>query len=489
METCLWLSRDRETPQKALSDLPVQCASLDIETYDVYGDFDSTVDKSWLRKFEAGVAENFGMSDAVFMPSGVMAQQIALCIHNKKDLEKRKSSFLCHYSSHLLIHEQNSYTHLLDMDCIVVPPNESSCIQKPMTYEGMLKALESTGTCNNNNNNNSSGGGSTSSCIDKNVKGDTTGTDNVNVTVVIECPHREIGGKMTSMEDLIAISKYCHSHNIPLHMDGARLWEAQVAYSECNNNNNNNNISNINNNNASTTDVKSDSIKALCGLFDTVYVSFYKGIGALSGGAMLLSHDKKFCADARVWLRRFGGNIYSLLPTVVSCWYNYRLSSPYDVFYNRTMRMKEVIKMLSNELNHFMMKCSTETNTTDISCTPDADSNNSNKLTMINQECQGLLRFDPPSPIVCMIHVYFNASVDICKQAQENSIQILKLSSCNNNNNNNCATDSGGAGSGAGSGACNNKNAIRVFSRIRQGQYGASNQSYFEFNMVSYNSY
>jgi threonine aldolase len=51
----------------------------------------------------------------------------------------------------------------------------------------------------------------------------------------------------------------------------------------------------------------------LYSLFDTVYVSFYKGLGAVTG-AMLLGSTSYFQDHARIWLRRFGGNLFSHLP-------------------------------------------------------------------------------------------------------------------------------------------------------------------------------
>ena len=51
-----------------------------------------------------------------------------------------------------------------------------------------------------------------------------------------------------------------------------------------------------------------------------MYVSFYKGLGALSG-AMLVG-PKSFIEEARVWLRRMGGNLYQLHPYVVSAKYH-----------------------------------------------------------------------------------------------------------------------------------------------------------------------
>merc|ERR1712080_270155 len=90
---------------------------------------------------------------------------------------------------------------------------------------------------------------------------------------LLELPHRELGGKLVPMDDLEALSETCRAHGVALHMDGARLWEAQAGYG-C-------------------------EFKELTAHFDSVYVSFYKGLGGLSG-AMLLGSET-FCDEARVW--------------------------------------------------------------------------------------------------------------------------------------------------------------------------------------------
>jgi threonine aldolase len=54
----------------------------------------------------------------------------------------------------------------------------------------------------------------------------------------------------------------------------------------------------------------------IAGLFDSVYVSFYKDLGALAGAA--LAGDAELVAGARVWQRRHGGNLVTMHPFVVS---------------------------------------------------------------------------------------------------------------------------------------------------------------------------
>ena len=48
-----------------------------------------------------------------------------------------------------------------------------------------------------------------------------------------------------------------------------------------------------------------------------MYVSFYKGLGAVAGAA--LAGDAELVAEARVWQRRQGGNVVTMHPFVVFC--------------------------------------------------------------------------------------------------------------------------------------------------------------------------
>ncbi len=53
-------------------------------------------------------------------------------------------------------------------------------------------------------------------------------------------------------------------------------------------------------------------------LFDTVYVSFYKGLGGIAGCALAGAED--VVAEARLWQIRHGGRLASFYPLAVSAW-------------------------------------------------------------------------------------------------------------------------------------------------------------------------
>lgn len=105
-----------------------------------------------------------------------------------------------------------------------------------------------------------------------------------------ELPMREIGGQLPAWETLEALKAHCRAQDIHFHLDGARLWEAAAGYGR--------------------------SPAEVARGFDSAYVSFYKGIGA-HGGAMLLG-SAPFIAEASMWMKRLGGNVWRRSPYVAS---------------------------------------------------------------------------------------------------------------------------------------------------------------------------
>lgn len=113
--------------------------------------------------------------------------------------------------------------------------------------------------------------------------------------VLLELPQREIGGQLPPYEELEAIADYCRQQGIRLHLDGARLFEITPYYGK--------------------------TAAEICSLFDTVYISFYKGIGGIAGA--ILAGDEDVMQEAKVWKHRHGGNLIGLYPYIVSSKYYY----------------------------------------------------------------------------------------------------------------------------------------------------------------------
>ncbi len=107
---------------------------------------------------------------------------------------------------------------------------------------------------------------------------------------LIELPQREIGGQLLPWDDLVALCDAARATGARLHLDGARLWETTPFYER--------------------------SLAEIASLFDSVYVSFYKGLGGLTGA--MLAGDADFIAEARVWQHRHGGRPFTIAPYAIS---------------------------------------------------------------------------------------------------------------------------------------------------------------------------
>lgn len=114
--------------------------------------------------------------------------------------------------------------------------------------------------------------------------------------LLLELPQREIGGQLPPYEELEAISAYCREQGIRLHLDGARLFEALPYYGK--------------------------TAAEVCSLFDSVYISFYKGIGGIAGA--VLAGPVDFTEESKIWKRRHGGDLISLYPYIIPARHYYR---------------------------------------------------------------------------------------------------------------------------------------------------------------------
>ena len=108
--------------------------------------------------------------------------------------------------------------------------------------------------------------------------------------LVIELPQRDIGGQQPAFDDLTAQVAWARERGAAAHLDGARLWESAAGYGR--------------------------APAEIAALFDTVYVSFYKGIGALAG--CCVAGSEEIVAQVREWRRRMGGTLYGLWPNAAS---------------------------------------------------------------------------------------------------------------------------------------------------------------------------
>jgi len=108
--------------------------------------------------------------------------------------------------------------------------------------------------------------------------------------LLLELPQRDLGGQLPDWVALNEIMAWARERRIPTHLDGARLWECRPFYGR--------------------------EYTEIAGIFDSVYVSFYKILGGIAGS--VLAGPADVIAEARTWQHRHGGNLVHLYPLVLS---------------------------------------------------------------------------------------------------------------------------------------------------------------------------
>ncbi len=207
---------------------------------DRYGDGDL------VTGLEARVAELLGKESAVLMPSGTMAQQIALRIWCDR---RALATVAFHPLCHLEEHEERGYERLHGLHAVLIGQRE-----RLVGLEDLERLREPI------------------------------------AALLLELPQRDLGGRLPEWDDLVAQAEWARGRGVALHLDGARLWESGPYYDR--------------------------PYAEIASLFDTVYVSLYKGLGGLAG--CLLAGPEDFVAEARVWQIRHGGRVFQLFPLAVS---------------------------------------------------------------------------------------------------------------------------------------------------------------------------
>lgn len=148
---------------------------------DVYGKGDLIED------FEDRLATMLGKPAALFLPSGVLAQSIALRIHADR---RNRTTVGLHPTSHLVLHEQDGYRKLWGLDGRMLGhPRE-------VLTHADLQAQAPEGLA----------------------------------ALVLELPMREIGGQLPEWRDLADQVEWARRHDIAVHIDGARLWHCPAFY-------------------------------------------------------------------------------------------------------------------------------------------------------------------------------------------------------------------------------------------------------------------
>jgi len=174
-----------------------------------------------MQHLEERVAALLGKEAALFFPSGVMANQAAVWIHAPRGTE-----VLVDVDAHLTHSEIAGVAALSGAQVLAVHPENSV-----MTAADLRRTLRP---------------------VSRYYPAASL--------VCVENTHNGAGGKITSLAELKAIRAVAQEHGLPVHMDGARLWNASVA--------------------------SSVSLADYAACAETVMVAFSKGLGAPVGAAL-----------------------------------------------------------------------------------------------------------------------------------------------------------------------------------------------------------
>jgi threonine aldolase len=264
------LGRAPVSPQDELRSIIAELDQSEGVTWDKYGEGGP------VAALEGKVAALLGKPAAVMFPSGTMAQQSVLRVWSDR-LGSRRVAIPA--LSHLLSHEQDGPRLLNGFEWALLTTGVTAGPVVP-TAEHLAAIPGALGAA------------------------------------LLELPLRDGGYLLPSWEELEAFSRACSDRGVPLHFDGARIWESapQLGHSPA----------------------------EIAELADTVYVSFYKGLRGLAGAVVAGPED--VIAEARLWRSRHGGTLWTMLPYAVSALRGLRTELPRMAeYHHRAIEMAELL--------------------------------------------------------------------------------------------------------------------------------------------------
>lgn len=226
-----------------------------------------------VTKLEETMADLLGKEKALFVHKGMVGQH-AVLLENAKQTGRK--SIAIHPQSHMEVDESLAYKKLLNLDAVYFG-KENQAIQ-----------IEDI---------------------------DTLPLDLS--TICVELPTRRTGFKLPEWHTLEHLRAFTNQHEIPLHLDGARLFESAHYWQK--------------------------SYAQVAALSDSVYVSLYKTLGAAAGG--IIAGDKAYIDQLLPWQTRLGGNIFTVFPYVLSALWGLENYLPHIAEYNlRAHRLAYLIR-------------------------------------------------------------------------------------------------------------------------------------------------
>jgi threonine aldolase len=206
---------------------------------DVYSE-DPTV-----NRLQENAAELFGKEAALFVPTGSMGNQIAVKLHTKPGDE-----IVIEERGHIFNYEMATPSVVSG---VLIRPVRSGDGSGMLTWEEIEKVLH----------------------VDQPYYACPTGL------ICLENTHNFAGGSVMTAEHCRGLCENAHLKGIPVHMDGARIFNSAAAQ-----------------------DV---SVRELSEHCDSVQFCLSKALGAPVGS--ILTGRKDFIDEARVWRKRLGGGM------------------------------------------------------------------------------------------------------------------------------------------------------------------------------------
>lgn len=206
---------------------------------DVYGE-DPTI-----NRLQELAAEMFGKEAALFVPTGSMGNQIAVKLHTRPGDE-----VIIEERGHILNYELGASAVIAG---VTMRPIKSAASSGMLTWDEIAVSLHLGGPYYSSR----------------------TGL------ICLENTHNFGGGSVMTAGECAAICEQAHKVNLPVHMDGARIFNASVALG------------------TPVAELTSDC--------DSVQFSLSKGLGSPVGGLLLGS--KAFIGEAKIWRKRLGGGM------------------------------------------------------------------------------------------------------------------------------------------------------------------------------------
>ncbi|WBL24394.1 threonine aldolase family protein [Zunongwangia sp. HGR-M22] len=180
-----------------------------------------------VNALEEKLAKLFGKDEALFFPTGSMANQAAIKLHTQP-----ADQLICDKWAHVYNYEGGGASFNSGVSCKLVDG-----------HRGMITAAQ----------------------VEENINPPDFYHSPLTTLVCLENTTNKGGGACYDIEEIKKIRKVCNTHNLGLHLDGARLFNALVA--------------------------KGESPKEYGKLFDTISVCLSKGLGIPMGSVLIGNKD------------------------------------------------------------------------------------------------------------------------------------------------------------------------------------------------------